>query len=201
MIIKEVEFIGSFEQESQCPKDGLPEYAFIGRSNVGKSSLINMLLGRKEIARISSTPGKTQTLNYYLINKECYIVDLPGYGYAKISKAKRKKWRLMIESFIQTRQTLACLFCLLDGRHKLQKIDLEFLDYLGSNSVAFVIAYTKLDKVKQADKDQNIMDIKTELLEYWHELPQQFETSSLLGTGRQEILDFMEQINNNSRLL
>ncbi|NNE27019.1 MAG: YihA family ribosome biogenesis GTP-binding protein [Saprospiraceae bacterium] len=197
MIINSVEFIGSFEHERQCPKSDLPEYAFIGRSNVGKSSLINMLVGRNNIAHTSSTPGKTQTMNYFLINNEWYLVDLPGYGYARISKTKRKLWQKMINNYLRHRKNLYCVFSLIDGRHALQKIDMEFLNNLGENKIPFVIAYTKIDKVKKALRTQNVKHIEEGLLEYWESLPQSFVTSAETQEGRMEILDFIEEINNN----
>lgn len=197
MLIRDVEFIGSFEKESQCPTTELPEYAFIGRSNVGKSSLINMLLERRDIARISSTPGKTQTLNYYKINDEWYIVDLPGYGYAKISKAKRKKWRTMIETYLKSRSHLFCVFVLIDGRHTLQEIDREFIDWLGRQFIPFSIVYTKMDKVKVDMRQENINKIRNALLEDWEELPREFSTSAIKREGREEIVRFVEEINNN----
>ena len=197
MTINSVEFIGSFEHESQCPKTDLPEYAFIGRSNVGKSSLINMLVGRKGMAHISSTPGKTQTMNYFLINNEWYLVDLPGYGYARISKTKRRQWQQMINNYLRHRRNLYCVFSLIDSRHSLQKIDLEFLNNLGENQIPFVIAYTKIDKVKKSARDQNVENIEKELLEFWETLPQRFVTSAETQHGREEILNFIEEINNN----
>ncbi len=197
MKIHSVEFIGSFERESQCPKSDLPEYAFIGRSNVGKSSLINALLNRKEVARISSTPGKTQTINYYLINEQWYIVDLPGYGYARISKVMRRKWKKMIDEFLLKRASLYSVFTLIDSRHNLQQLDLEFVNWLGTNRVPFVIAYTKIDKVKADDLPSNIEQIRKDLLEHWDELPQEFMTSATSKIGGEEILTFIEEINNN----
>jgi len=196
MIIREIEFIGSFEHENQCPKSDLPEYAFIGRSNVGKSSLINSITNRKELARISSTPGKTQTLNYFLVNQEWYLVDLPGYGYAKISKSKRKKWKQMIERYLLFRPNLYCVFSLIDSRLDLQKIDIDFLNWLGDSKVPFVIAYTKIDKVKKTLRDAQIKKIQNQLLEYWESLPQQFITSAETNAGGDEILSFIEEINN-----
>lgn len=196
MKIKDIEFIGSFEAEKQCPKTDLPEYAFIGRSNVGKSSLINAVTGRKELARISSTPGKTQTINYFLVNGSWYLVDLPGYGYAKISKAKRAQWKKMIDNYLSSRRNLVCVFTLIDSRHKLQKIDLEFIDWLGTNGIPFVIAYTKIDKLKKKDRVSNIKTIQKELLEYWEELPAQFITSAESKEGTEEILRFIEEFNN-----
>lgn len=197
MKISSVEFIGSYEDIKQCPQTGMPEYAFIGRSNVGKSSLINMILGRKEMARISSTPGKTQTINYYLVNEKWYLVDLPGYGYARISKVKRKKWRQMIETYLQQRLPLYCVFTLLDSRHELQANDLEFVNWLGEKAIPFVIAYTKTDKVKPVELPDHLALIKKSLLEHWEELPEQFITSATKRVGGEEILSFIEQINNN----
>lgn len=196
MIIREIEFVGSFEKESQCPKDKMPEYAFIGRSNVGKSSLINMLMARKELARISSTPGKTQTLNYFQINDRWRIVDLPGYGYARISKTMRRKWKKMINQFLLHRRNLVCVFTLIDSRHELQANDLEFINELGTNQIPFVIVYTKTDKLKALEVDDNIEQIRKGLLEHWESLPQQFVTSANTGEGRDEILDFISEINN-----
>jgi len=197
VIIKEIEFIGSFEKLEQCPVSTLPEYAFIGRSNVGKSSLINMLLSRKELARISSTPGKTQTINYFLVNKAWYLVDLPGYGYARISKVKRKKWRGMIETYLSKRRNLYCVFTLIDSRHKLQDLDLEFINWLGLKAIPYVIAYTKIDKLKAGEMEINIENIRQGLLEHWEALPQEFLTSANKGDGREEILNFISRINKN----
>jgi len=196
MKISSIEFIGSFEKLSQCPVTSLPEYAFIGRSNVGKSSLINMILDRKELARISSTPGKTQTINYYFINKEWYLVDLPGYGYAKVSKVSRRKWKRMIENYLKERKNLYCVFSLLDSRHSLQANDLEFINWLGENYLPYVIAYTKSDKVKDDELDSHINSIQSSLLEHWEELPRQFVTSANDRIGKEEILDFIKEINN-----
>ena len=198
MIIREVEFLGSFERENQCPKDQKPEYAFIGRSNVGKSSLINMLLSRKDIARISSSPGKTQTINYYEINESWRIVDLPGYGYAKISKKMRKKWWTMINTFLKTRRNLVCIFSLIDSRHSLQANDLEFINSLGINQIPFVIVYTKTDKLKKGELEKNLENIRAGLLDHWESLPQEFVTSANNGEGREDMLHFIEEINYNT---
>jgi len=198
MIIREVEFLGSFEREDQCPKDQKPEYAFIGRSNVGKSSLINMLLSRKDIARISSAPGKTQTINYYEVNESWRIVDLPGYGYAKISKTMRKKWWAMINNFLRKRRNLVCVFTLIDSRHKLQTNDLEFINSLGESQIPFVIAYTKTDKLKPVEIEDNLQMIKKGLLEHWESLPREFVTSANSGEGREDVLQFIQEINNNT---
>ena len=195
MVIENSFYIGSFPSEHKCPRDDRPEYAFIGRSNVGKSSLINMLLGRKDLAHTSKKPGKTQLLNYYLINESWYIVDLPGYGYAKISKAKRKEWSRMIQGYLQKRQTLMCAFILLDSNIPAQKIDLEFINWMGEMRIPFVIVYTKMDRLKNTEKEARIEAIQTELLKDWNELPQQFYTSSNKGLGRSEILAFIDQVN------
>jgi len=197
MKISSVEFIGSFEYITQCPKTDLPEYAFIGRSNVGKSSLINALLGRKEVARISSKPGKTQTINYYLINESWYIVDLPGYGYAVSSKKNRAKWRKMIDNYLLNRSSLYCVFTLLDIRHSLQKLDKEFIDWLGEKHIPFSLAFTKSDKLKPHEVDDHKAIIVNELLEYWDTLPESFVTSANTGAGTEELLRFIEKINNN----
>jgi len=195
MEINYAEYVGSFPRESQCPKADKPEYAFIGRSNVGKSSLINMLTGKKGLAKVSGTPGKTQTLNYFLIDNSWYIVDLPGYGYAKISKTKRQVWEKMIATFLQKRSTLQCAFVLLDGNIPPQQIDVEFINWLGEMHIPYVIIYTKTDKVRGNKLEGNIKAIQDELLKYWNELPQQFVTSSNKKEGREEILEFIYQIN------
>lgn len=196
MEIQESIYIGSFPGESKCPTDGLPEFAFIGRSNVGKSSLINMLCGRKKLAYISNKPGKTQMLNYYKINQSWYVVDLPGYGYAKISQKKRKEWERMIQGYLLQRATLQCAFVLLDANVPPQTIDIEFINQLGEMRVPFVIAYTKLDRLKNDEERQtNIARIREALLEYWNELPPQFETSAERGWGRAEILQFIKEVN------
>ena len=197
MEIKEVEFIGSFERESQCPQDMVPEYAFIGRSNVGKSSLINMLCNRKGLAKVSNTPGKTQTINFFRVDCSWHLVDLPGYGYAKISKKMRRKWEDMIERYLITRPQLQVIFVLLDSRHDLQSIDLEFINWLGDRRVPFVIVYTKIDKLKKSNVNQNVENIQQGLLKYWNTLPQQFITSSEKKEGGEEILGFIGELNNN----
>jgi len=197
MEIKEVHFIGSFERESQCPQDMVPEFAFIGRSNVGKSSLINMLCNHKGLAKVSNTPGKTQTINFFRVDDAWHLVDLPGYGYAKISKKMRGKWEDMIERYLLTRPQLQCVFVLLDSRHSLQDIDLEFINWLGSRRVAFVLVYTKIDKLRASQVNDHISKIRNGLLQYWNELPTQFVTSSEKKIGRQEILDFIGDLNLN----
>lgn len=195
MKIKQVEFVGSFPRLVKCPKSDKPEYAFIGRSNVGKSSLINMLAERKGIAQVSGQPGKTRMLNFYLINEAWHMVDLPGYGYAKVSKKTRAKFREMIRQYFVGRENLQCIFVLLDSKIPLQKLDLEFINELGEMQVPFVLVYTKVDRLKRMKKEDNIEKIEAALLEYWNQLPQQFETSAKTGQGRDELLAFIEQIN------
>ncbi|MFK7933825.1 MAG: ribosome biogenesis GTP-binding protein YihA/YsxC [Saprospiraceae bacterium] len=195
MQVKFVDFIGSFPNEQSCPQTGKPEYAFIGRSNVGKSSLINMLTARKNMARVSNTPGKTQLINYYLVNDNWYLVDLPGYGYAKISKKKRQEWEKMIAGYLQRRDELQCAFVLIDSNVPPQKIDVEFINWLGEMQIPFAIIYTKTDRLSRPKLEPNIKAIQEELLKYWNELPQQFITSSSKTTGREDVLDFIEQIN------
>lgn len=195
MMISEIEFVGSFEHESQCPKSTLPEYAFIGRSNVGKSSLINAICDKKGLARISSTPGKTQLINYFLINNNWLLVDLPGYGYAKISKSKRKKWRQMIDRYLQLRPNLCCVFQLIDSRHTLQEKDKEFMDWMGEHAIPFVIAFTKIDKLRQSLRTSNVKSILNSLSEFWDPLPQHFVTSAEKKTGIDEILSFIDKTN------
>ncbi len=195
MQIKEAEFIKSSQKVSQCPKADKPEYAFIGRSNVGKSSLINMLTGRNKLAKISGTPGKTQLVNHFLINDKWYLVDLPGYGYAKVSKTLRKSFGKLLENYIFTRENLMNLFVLIDSRIPLQKIDLEFMITLGERHIPFSIVYTKTDKLKKTTYDKQISSIEDQLLEYWEELPPAFHTSAISGKGKDEILDLIEEIN------
>ena len=197
MKIKSIEFIGSFEHISQCPKTNLPEYAFIGRSNVGKSSLINAITGRKELARISSKPGKTQTINYFLVNESWYLVDLPGYGYAKSSKTNRAKWKKMIDKYLKKRDSLYCVFSLIDIRHKLQKLDLDFINGLGEHGIPFVITFTKADKIKPKEVETHVQVVLQELLEHWESLPEHFVTSAETAAGTEDILRFIQKINNN----
>ena len=195
MEIKSAEFIISNAVVSKCPNTNNPEYAFIGRSNVGKSSLINMLTGRSKLAKTSATPGKTMLINHFLINNEWYLVDLPGYGYAKRSKKDKDKLEVMISSYILKREQMINLFLLIDCRHEPQKIDLEFMEWLGENGVPFSIVFTKADKLGGGKLKQNISFYLKELKKQWEELPPYFITSSENKTGRQEILDYIEQIN------
>lgn len=195
MLIRDIEFIGSFTKNKQCPEGDLPEFAFIGRSNVGKSSLINMLCGRRSLARVSKTPGKTQQLNYFLINKEWYLVDLPGYGFARTSKFNLRAWEKMIEQFLRLRENVVCTFVLLDLRLEAQQVDIEFINWMGKNGIPFVIVYTKADKLKKAEIIRNQERIQKELLKYWNDLPQQFITSSEKQIGKEEMLNFIEEVN------
>lgn len=195
MKINDAVYVGSFPSEGTCPKTNQPEYAFIGRSNVGKSSLLNMLCERKDLARVSKKPGRTQHLNFYHIDKNWYIVDLPGYGYAKISKKKRKEWEHMIYTFLQKRQTLQCTFVLIDANIPPQKIDIEFINWLGEMRIPFVIVYTKVDRLHRDKIAKNVEVIQQKLLETWTELPAQFLTSARENIGRQEILNFMTEVN------
>ena len=195
MIIKSAEFEISNSVVSKCPATSLPEYAFIGRSNVGKSSLINMLTGRKSLAKTSSMPGKTMLINHFIINGEWYIVDLPGYGYAQRGKDSREQLRKMIEGYVLHREQMTSLFVLVDSRHAPQKIDLEFMEWLGENGVPFSIVFTKMDKLGKVAGGRNVAEYKKHLLETWEELPPIFETSSEDGRGRDEILAYIAKIN------
>jgi GTP-binding protein len=195
MNIKTAEFSISNTDVAKCPKDGRPEYAFIGRSNVGKSSLINMLTGKKGLALTSSTPGKTQLINHFLINDEWYLVDLPGYGYAQRGKAGREKIQEIIDDYLDKREELTCLFVLLDCRLEPQKIDLEFINQLGESGIPFAIIFTKTDKLSTSKLNENISAYKEKLLENWEELPPVFYTSSEHKKGRDEILDYIDTIN------
>lgn len=195
MKIKTAEFVISNSDVAKCPTGNLPEYAFIGRSNVGKSSLINMLTGRNGLAKTSATPGKTLLINHFLVNGEWYIVDLPGYGYASRGKEIREQLARMIKSYIMKREQMVNLFVLVDSRHKPQKIDLEFITWLGENGVPFSLVFTKLDKLGNQAGLRYVEEYKQALTEQWEELPPVFVTSSVDGRGRDELLDYIEQIN------
>jgi GTP-binding protein len=197
MQIKSAEFLVSSARIDQCPKTNLPEYAFIGRSNVGKSSLINMLTGKSKLAKTSATPGKTVLINHFVINGEWYLVDLPGYGYAKRSKKDTEKFEHMITTYILDREQMTNLFLLIDVRHEPQQIDLEFMEWLGENGVPFSIVFTKADKVSKAKLKGSVTHYLTELKKQWEELPPYFVTSSEAKLGREEILDYIDQINRN----
>jgi GTP-binding protein len=195
MKIKSAEFKTSSPRADMCPKTTEPEYAFIGRSNVGKSSLINMLTGVKGLAKTSGRPGKTQLINHFLINNEWYLVDLPGYGYARTSKASRMEWQAMINDYILNRETLANLFVLIDSRIPPQKIDIEFINYMGAHGVPLIIIFTKTDKQKQSETAATVNNMKRVLSETWEELPEMILTSSVTRTGRNKLLDRIDEIN------
>lgn len=195
MEIKSAEFIISNTDVRKCPEGNLPEYAFIGRSNVGKSSLINMLTNKKGLAMTSQKPGKTLLINHFLINGDWYLVDLPGYGYAQRGKEGRENIRKIIENYVHYREQLTCLFVLLDSRHEPQKIDLEFMEWLGENGVPFAIIFTKIDKISRGKLSENIERYKQRLLETWEELPPILTSSSETKSGKDEILDFINQVN------
>ena len=195
MKIKSAEFVMSNSNVAKAPKDNIPEYAFIGRSNVGKSSLINMLMERKNLAKTSGKPGKTQLINHFKINDAWFLVDLPGYGYAQISKKKRTIFQYFIENYFKERKQLVCTFVLIDCRHDPQKIDLEFMQFLGENQIPFCIAFTKADKLGSSKINKQITSYKKKLLNHWETLPHSFLTSSSTSLGRKEVLDFIENVN------
>ena len=197
--IHSAEFIISNTEWKKCPETNLPEYAFIGRSNVGKSSLINMLANRKDLAKTSSKPGKTLLINHFLINEQWYLVDLPGYGYATASKSMREKLKKIIESYILFRAQLTNLFVLIDSRHESQKIDLEFMQWLGESEIPFSIIFTKKDKLSHAKFTENIENYKKKLSEEWEELPPMFYTSSEKREGKEELLNYIDKINESLR--
>ncbi|MFN4122593.1 MAG: ribosome biogenesis GTP-binding protein YihA/YsxC [Flavobacteriales bacterium] len=195
MIIKTAEFLVSNSDPKRCPKPDKPEYAFIGRSNVGKSSLINKLVNRKGLAKTSGRPGKTQLINHFLVNEEWYLVDLPGYGYAKVSKSQRSDFSKLITNYIATRTNLINLFVLIDVRLPLQSNDLNFINWLGENGVPFVLVFTKSDKLGSSTLQQNIAAFKRDLLKYWESMPSYYISSAESGLGRDEILAFIEDNN------
>lgn len=195
MEIKDAKFVISNTEVGKCPQDGKPEYAFIGRSNVGKSSLINMLTGKKGLAMTSSTPGKTMLINHFVIDDDWYLVDLPGYGYAQRGKTGRENIKRIIENYILEREQLTNLFVLIDSRHEPQKIDLEFMEWLGENGIPFAIIFTKIDKISKGKLAENFKVYKEKLEESWEELPPIFFSSSEKREGKEEILDYIEEIN------
>jgi GTP-binding protein len=197
MIVKSDEFICSNSQVSKLPPPVKAEYAFIGRSNVGKSSLINTLTGKKGLAKTSQTPGKTQLINHFLINESWYIVDLPGYGYARASKTEKAKWDKFIHTYLDKRESLQCVMVLIDSRLEPQKIDLEFCNWLGEKGLSFVLVFTKADKQSSIKTDQSIAKFKKALLATFDEMPQFFITSSETQQGREEILEFIDVVNQN----
>ncbi|NCB07571.1 MAG: YihA family ribosome biogenesis GTP-binding protein [Bacteroidia bacterium] len=199
MEIKEAQFVISNSDVKRCPKPDRPEYAFIGRSNVGKSSLINMLTNKKSLAKTSGKPGKTRLINHFIINDEWYLVDLPGYGYANVPLAERKKWEKFLRTYILERENLYCLFVLVDARHEPQPVDLEFMEWLGVSQIPFSIVFTKADKLKPSELENSLRIYREKMLEQWEEMPEIFVTSSETGEGRSEILGYIENINRNSQ--
>lgn len=195
MQIKSAKFYISSQKEKDCPKTIMPEYAFIGRSNVGKSSLINMITNQKKLAKISSTPGKTQLINHFLINNSWYIVDLPGYGYAKTSKSNKKKFQKSITEYFKKRKQLVSAFILIDIRHSPLKIDLEFIIWLATNKIPFSIIFTKTDKITKTEIDNKLLNYKKELEKNWEILPEFFISSSKKHTGKEDILNYIDKIN------
>ncbi|MDC1326959.1 MAG: ribosome biogenesis GTP-binding protein YihA/YsxC [Flavobacteriales bacterium] len=195
MLIKSAEFVMSNSDVAKCPKDRLPEYAFIGRSNVGKSSLINMLMQRKNLAKTSGRPGKTQLINHFLINKNWYLVDLPGYGYARVSKSSKKVFQKFITKYFEKREQMILAFVLVDCRLEPQPIDLEFMQWMGESQVPFSIVFTKADKLKPNALKRNIEVYEQKMLEVWEEMPQYFITSSSNAEGRDELLGFLGNLN------
>jgi GTP-binding protein len=197
MVIKSAEFVKSSARVDQCPPPEFPEYAFIGRSNVGKSSVINMLTGNRKLAKTSSTPGKTRLINHFLINNQWYLVDLPGFGYAKASRKLRKEFGLLISKYIEMRKNLICLFMLVDSRHPPLDPDMAFIRMLGENQVPFVLLFTKCDKLSSGKRDSNLNIYLNTLRKEWENLPRYFLTSAVSQTGRDEILDYINQTNAN----
>lgn len=197
MIIRSAKFIKSSPDLSHCPSDKLPELAFIGRSNVGKSSLVNMLTGFNKLARTSGEPGKTRTINHFLINDNWYLVDLPGYGYAKVPVKLREQWTASSREYILKRENLLCLFVLIDPRHKPQKPDMDFMEFLGTNRIPFARVFTKSDKMSRDSLNKSVRDYDSEMLVSWESLPVTFITSTVTKAGRMDILDFIEESINN----
>lgn len=197
MNIKSAEFVISNTKPENCPKPDLPEYAFIGRSNVGKSSLINMLTGFNTLAKTSGKPGKTQLINHFLINKTWYLVDLPGYGFAKASKNERHKWEEFIQKYLNTRANLVNTFVLIDSRLEPQKIDLEFMSWCGEKGIPFSMVFTKIDKLSSSALQKNMAAYRKEMMKYWEELPPIFTTSAESKFGREKLLNYIEVWNNN----
>ncbi|CAM3655178.1 ribosome biogenesis GTP-binding protein YihA/YsxC [Mucilaginibacter galii] len=195
MIVKSAEFICSNTQTSKLPPPEKPEYAFIGRSNVGKSSLINMLVNKKGLAKTSQTPGKTQLINHFYINEDWYLVDLPGYGYARISKSKKEDWDKFIRTYLDKRESLQCVLVLIDSRLEPQKIDVAFCNWLGEKGLSFVLVFTKADKQSAIKTDQNVAKFRKALSETFEEVPQHFITSAENKLGRDEVLGFIDSVN------
>lgn len=189
------QFIISNTDIAKCPAPDRPEYAFIGRSNVGKSSLINMLAGQKKLAKTSGRPGKTQLINHFLFEGSWYLVDLPGYGYAQVSKAKKADWGKMIETYLKERKNLLCTFVLIDVRHEPQEVDMEFMLWLGEQEIPFAMVFTKGDKLSPPKRDKNVAFYKREMRKFWEEMPQYFVTSAVQEKGKDELLNFIREIN------
>ena len=196
-IVKTSSFVKSSSAYFECPEPQLPEYAFIGRSNVGKSSLINYIVNKKKLAKVSVKPGKTKLINHFLIDRAWYLVDLPGYGWAKVSKAEKLKWKLMVDQYLKKRKNLFCVFLLIDARHEPQAIDREFMRWLGERKIPFAIVFTKIDKLGMIRLKKNLDHYREVLGEEWDELPIQFQTSSVSKIGKNEILEYIKQINEN----
>ena len=195
MEIKEARFVVSNTDVNKCPEPNKPEYAFIGRSNVGKSSLINKLTNKKSLAKTSGKPGKTRLINHFLINNEWYLVDLPGYGFAKVPLNERKKWEQFLRKYILKRVNLYCVFVLIDSRHEAQKVDLEFMEWLGISEIPFSIIFTKTDKLKPEELENNIKNYENKLFEKWEVMPGYFISSAETGAGTEDILNFIESLN------
>lgn len=195
MVIKDVEFVMSNSDVRKCPKPDRPEFAFIGRSNVGKSSLINMLMGRKNLAKTSSTPGKTQLINHFLVNESWYLVDLPGYGYAKVPEKQKVKFEKMINDYLLQRENLVTVFVLVDIRHSPQQIDLEFMEWLGMSQIPFTMVFTKLDKLKRGEIEPMLKKYRNKMLETWDELPIHVLTSAEKHEGKEALLEYIDTLN------
>ncbi|MBT3383830.1 MAG: YihA family ribosome biogenesis GTP-binding protein [Prolixibacteraceae bacterium] len=195
MEIKEARFLISNSVIEKCPVPDKPEYAFIGRSNVGKSSLINMLTNKKSLAKISGNPGKTRLINHFIINEEWYLVDLPGYGYAKVPINERKKWEKFLRKYILQRENLYCLFVLIDSRHEPQAVDLEFMEWVGISEIPFSIIFTKTDKLKPEELEKNLKVYQEKMFETWETMPGYFISSAETGEGKEDILNFIESVN------
>ena len=199
MKIRKADFVCSSARVEQCPESDKLEFAFIGRSNVGKSSLINMITNRNSLAKVSGTPGKTQLINHFDINSEWFLVDLPGYGYARVSHNKKKKFTLIIESYVTLRKNLHILFVLVDSRHKPQNIDVDFMNFLGENDIPFMIVFTKTDKLSNTQLNNNLDVYKEQMLTNWEEMPRYFITSSEKGIGKTELLEFIQDTIDNHK--
>ena len=198
MEIKEAQFVVSNTDVEKCPAGNRPEYAFIGRSNVGKSSLINMLTNKKTLAKISGKPGKTRLINHFLIDKDWFLVDLPGYGYAQVPKAERLKWEKMLRNYILKRENLYCLFVLIDSRHPAQKVDLDFMEWLGVSQIPFSIIFTKSDKLRPVELEANLKAYEEKMFETWEVMPHYLVSSSETGLGKEEILSYIDSVNKNA---